>query len=94
MFAALLILAQATTCTTNGNITRCVDDRPPLDYQAIMNRGRAMVPQYNRRPRPDPTRGRVVDLVRAGRCADAKAVALDAGDLDLAEQSQRLCVAR
>ena len=36
-------------------------------------------------------RQQVADAVLAGRCIEAKTLALTFGDLDLAEQSQRLC---
>jgi hypothetical protein len=92
MWAALFLLAgQATTCTTTGNITRCVDAKPPLDNQALLQRGMAMVPQYQRPDRQQQVRTRVANFIRSGRCDDAKNVALEIGDLDLAEQSQRLC---
>ena len=34
---------------------------------------------------------KVAKLVKAGKCEEAKAVALDAGDLDTADQAVRLC---
>lgn len=37
-------------------------------------------------------RKKVGKLVAAGQCSEARATALSAGDLDLAEQSARLCV--
>lgn len=37
------------------------------------------------------TRAKVADAIRANHCAEAKDIALEAHDLDLAEQSQRLC---
>lgn len=37
--------------------------------------------------------GQVAKFVREGRCDDAKATALQGGDMSLAEQAVRLCVA-
>lgn len=34
---------------------------------------------------------RIADLVRAGRCAEAKDLALRIGDMNLADQAARLC---
>lgn len=37
------------------------------------------------------TEGRVAEAIRAGRCEDAKNIALDAVRIDLAESAARLC---
>lgn len=85
IFLALVLQAQTACKPIMGRIV-CESERP-LDYQALLNRGSAMVPQY-RRP---SVQDEVARRIQAGDCEGAKRVALKAGDVDLTAKAVSIC---
>jgi hypothetical protein len=57
------------------------------DLQAFMERSRIQAAEAKRKK----LEKQVAEAIQAGRCDEAKRIALDAGDLDAADKAVRLC---
>lgn len=62
-----------------------------MDYGAVMRRAQDSIRPLRTEPDTTEVRRTVGNLVAAKECEKAREVALKAGDLDLAEQAERLC---
>jgi Spy/CpxP family protein refolding chaperone len=57
------------------------------ELQALMERSRVRAAETKRKK----LEKQIAEAIQAGRCDDAKRIALDAGDLDAADKAVRLC---
>ena len=84
--------AQSSNCHWTAGGWTCEEDNA-LDYGAILQSGRNMVPQYRAQPinRSAQLHRTVGRLISQGKCADAEKLALREGDIELAQAVRGYC---